>query len=612
MAIEFTVQLNDKTSDVAGSAAHQVQVLSKELQSLQEQMIKANALGDSQKFSKLSGDYGKLSDSLEKVIPHASTVSDRLGGALPDAAESASTSTMTLGEELEGLGGALEMGAAAALAAVAALTALAAIGMKAAVSVIEFKRDTIAAFEGLTGSKQRAEELYNVLQDLEDQTPATAEELGKMATSLIAMGLGVDQVHDSLLAITSANALGLDKFESSFKKVVETGIAAGGKMKLTAKDLKNLGIRPDELAFALGMDPKAIQTAMASGQITVEKGVAAISSIMAKKGEGALASKMMDIGTQWEKFKDKISDALVGIGNTPGFKAFLMALQSLLSLFGAGTASGELMEQSMTSGFGALFGVVAKGLMLFKHLIQYSILYTLKFYNAIMDLTQTFRVLWKENNGAEVLTTALEGLGYAALAVGAIMAIALLPFVIVGGIALAITDAIVLGIGWLITKIIEAIKYIAGLAGKALQAGKDFVAGFVLGIEGGAEEISGSAKKAGDLAVKSMKGSLDAHSPSKKSIEIGRWFSKGAAIGIADAQGEVKEAAEGTGNAAISGLSGGGGGMGGGGGITVYVQAGAIVINGASGDSSKLTEEAVGSMFERLANKEGLGEPSPV
>ena len=43
MALEFEIKLSDGVSSAAGSAAHQVDVLTKQMRGLQAAMIKANA-----------------------------------------------------------------------------------------------------------------------------------------------------------------------------------------------------------------------------------------------------------------------------------------------------------------------------------------------------------------------------------------------------------------------------------------------------------------------------------------------------------------------------------------------------------------------------------------
>ena len=67
MAIEFEVKLSDGVTKVAISAAQQVDVLAKQMKSLQNAIIKTNALGDSDAMSKLKEKYSLLNAEFMKL-----------------------------------------------------------------------------------------------------------------------------------------------------------------------------------------------------------------------------------------------------------------------------------------------------------------------------------------------------------------------------------------------------------------------------------------------------------------------------------------------------------------------------------------------------------------
>ncbi len=86
------------------------------------------------------------------------------------------------------------------------------------------------------------------------------------------------------------------------------------------------------------------------------------------------------------------------------------------------------------------------------------------------------------------------------------------------------------------------------------SAGSNFGSGFVRGI---GSWISNAASKAAELAksaYNAAKSWLDEHSPSRKTRQLGRWFSQGFTGGIEDEKGAVEEAAKDVSQAALDGL----------------------------------------------------------
>ena len=84
--------------------------------------------------------------------------------------------------------------------------------------------------------------------------------------------------------------------------------------------------------------------------------------------------------------------------------------------------------------------------------------------------------------------------------------------------------------------------------------GSNFGSGFVSGI---GDWIVSAATKAAELAASAYNAAkrwLDEHSPSKKTAKLGKWFSQGLGVGIADGEGEVVEASEKVSQSALDAL----------------------------------------------------------
>lgn len=108
----------------------------------------------------------------------------------------------------------------------------------------------------------------------------------------------------------------------------------------------------------------------------------------------------------------------------------------------------------------------------------------------------------------------------------------------------------------------------ANLKGQALadnaESGADTADGYSIGSNFGSGFVSGigdwivsAATKAAELAASAYNAAkhwLDEHSPSKKTAKLGKWFSQGLGVGIADGEGEVVEASEKVSQSALNAL----------------------------------------------------------
>ncbi len=65
-----------------------------------------------------------------------------------------------------------------------------------------------------------------------------------------------------------------------------------------------------------------------------------------------------------------------------------------------------------------------------------------------------------------------------------------------------------------------------------LQAGKDFVTGFVNGITNNAFMATNAGRSIGEAALKAAKEAIDSNSPAKESMKLGNYFGQGLVIGI--------------------------------------------------------------------------------
>src|SRR6185369_9311942 len=101
---------------------------------------------------------------------------------------------------------------------------------------------------------------------------------------------------------------------------------------------------------------------MKAGKISAEVGIDALNQVLNDKMGGIAQRQLLDIGVQWDKFKDSIKALFADINTQP----FLNALHSVLSLFDQNTASGKRLKAITEDFYNFLFkafeGVDGSGL----------------------------------------------------------------------------------------------------------------------------------------------------------------------------------------------------------------------------------------------------------
>ncbi|GAC1536320.1 MAG: hypothetical protein NVS3B10_00120 [Polyangiales bacterium] len=599
MGIEFSVDMKDGTSAPAGSAAQQVSVLTKQMTSLQTAMIKANALGDETRFNKLAGQYSSVSDTLQGLAPNLTSVgqaASQTGGQMGEMSAEMGAATGGISLLVEAIG-----------AAVLAFGALVVAGGAASIQMAEFKKNTLAAFDGLTGSAAKGQALYDTINQLSQVLPESKQQLADTAKQLVALGLSAEDTKKTIVAMSAASALNLSP--DAVKNIVSMSQEAG-KFKATIKQLKSAGVTPEELAKALGMDPKNIQAAIKSGQVSAEQGINALTTVLAQKGGGAIAAKMTDMSTMFDKFKENVLDLFSGVGDTPGFKAFLGALQQLGSLFDQNSVTAKAMKGGITSAFGSIFGVAAKVLNWMALMLLKVATFGVRAYIWMFPMLHAFKQWADRTHFLDRVVTVLKAIG---IAIGVLAA----PFVVFGAVVVAQGIAVISVLGWLIggfTKIAgiiwnfvkNAAKALASWVAGAADAAAKFVAGLTGGLAAGLPNVQAASKNLGDGAAAAMKKALDVHSPSRVMMKIGMQTAQGFGQGMS---GGTKFAAKGASDMAgaatsTTSKSAAGGASASRGGLTVNFAPGSIVASGAN--AADLAEEIMALAFEKIALQQGL------
>lgn len=607
MALEFEIKLSDGVSAAAGSAAHQVDILTKQMRGLQTAMIKANALGNEKAFQKAANDYQRLGKEVDKLggrVPKVTEATKKKGDAFKNTATEMNAYlelAKKLGEVLQRVGetisetviGVYKLGAARAQ-----------LG---------------ATFTALGRGKVAGDDVIKMLDEMGDVLPYTRDEMASWSETMMTAGItDLPRLKEATKAAAAAASIFHDSTGKAGEKVANLVIQFQDAIKMRQgisdlrMELRGTGTSSDEVAASLGITEKQLQAMAASGRNLSKIGDAIQSSII-KNG----IEPMRKMNASWDviskKLKDNIAKIFDGLVSTEGFKQFANALQVLVLSFSQTTNSGKHMKGEMTGMFDAIFRSAAKFVeyltlgLIYGQIEWYKLKIAMKpITRAIGEIVDTFKgfFIYKDEITGATKTTkyfqlALDGLKYlfslTAIAVGGLV----FGIVFLSTAIFALTGAIV-----------DFVKSAGGAfidwVSDAWETGVNFVNGIWEGIKYGWNHLLEGVSKLADDMVDAVKKKLGIASPSKVMMQVGAYTAEGMAIGMQKGTPRIEGAAEVMSTVAVKGAATGGAAPAGGG-VTVNLAAGAIQIAGGGGaDLMKLTEEAVVSLFERVALTQGV------
>lgn len=261
--------------------------------------------------------------------------------------------------------------ASAALAATAVTAGVVAIGAAAVQSAGGIQRLN-AAFTGLTGSAEAAQQLRQQLFDLSKTTPFKNEEILQAAQRFLAVGVNVENLNGSINRIGSLAAQAgqpLERLALIYAQVYAKGRLQG------EENLQLLEAGVDlsqELAQVTGLTGTALQDAMSKGQVSIDAFNQAL--ILATGDMAALqqAGKAVDVqfnnigdnfGQVFGGFAQAISPALSAAFKVINdiFESAFPDLQSISEFFAPLTESAKEFADVLGSSPG-IIEIIATGL----------------------------------------------------------------------------------------------------------------------------------------------------------------------------------------------------------------------------------------------------------
>lgn len=658
----FTVQLDDKVSAPAESAAAAVGSLSEQFEALQKQLsaveqMQQNALKfhDKNAYKPASEQdilkdvRAQQNDTLNAYASAAEAAHGRAAAAAAkeldqiqalqkanlaradaerDAAQQTAETSKWFsdltasGEEMSPTLDALALKAekfAGALAiGVAIITAYAAALSKLASMAIAFSqeddalRTTLGVLAG--GGDALGQEIMDQLDALAEGLPFATGKLEVWAKGLLAAGIKGDALSTSIKAIAAATAIMGEKGGAAAETLIKRFAMmadAGQKVTLDRRIMQQMadaGVTVADLSKALGVPADKL----AGMALDAKKLGEAMQQALIAKGVGPLQRMGQTFGSMKEKITDAFEDAFANLGDL--VRPFMAQLQSLASeFFKGGIASNDfasVIKAVLTPAFEVATEMVRwlhKG---FLHL-QIAVL---QVRIALKPVTSALGEIGISGGIVNVALYVLKGTVIVLAVVFGLLAVAValvaLPFVVLGLAIYGVYRAIT----FLIANIGSIGDTLAGIGQSAVNAGVAFIQGLGGAISAGAPWVIGLVTQLAAGIIAAIVGPLAIRSPSRVMAQIGGYTTEGLAQGITSGTPAVQAAAQGAGMATISGVQQGttqGGGApvakGGKGGVTIERGAVTVTVNGADGENiGRLVEEAFAVLLERLAAKAGL------
>lgn len=402
-------------------------------------------------------------------------------------------------------------------------------------------------FGALSGASEESagaagKAIFDLTRTIAKQLPQSEATIQSWARSLMAAGVtDLTKLQASLKAISGAEALvegGGEKVRGMLAKLSEAS-ERGTKVKFSIGQLAGTGVTESEFLKQIGMTAANFEAAKKHGQITGTAIAEALTRAIGEKAAGPLAGQMGELSTVITKAKDSAMQLLEGVDPKP----LVDGIKMLLSVFDATQPSGKLIKDILTGAFDAIFTVAGKLFAFLKTAFLQLMIWGLQVAIWLKPIIRDFTAWLEKVHAADILITALKGIGIVLGSLAAALGIVVVAAIAVGtGIGLA-TAAIVGFVAWIIGMVPKAGEALGDLAFKAVQAGGAFIDGLVNGIKGGITKVTDAVTGVAKAAYSAVTGFFGIHSPSTLMFGVGANIGEGTAQGLESTSGRVEAAA---------------------------------------------------------------------
>ena len=438
--------------------------------------------------------------------------------------------------------------------------------VKTSLEAAEFKENTVAAFEVVGDAGQEvAEETYSNIEHIANAHHLALDTAMRLARELALSGVENEAIlESSVAALGDLQRAGLDEGAAKLQHLIEESESAGHLV--LPKKLRGLGFTQDELAAKLGY-PSG--TDLKKIHVDTETGIRAINDLIENGNVGKLAAKkfdLTDVATSWSNIWKELKEDVNAGPLTAAFRDFI-------DNFSQGKPAFASLKDEIVHDVNRIIEVLGD---VVAHTTNFALKAELSFLLiklAVQPLTNEFERL---GGTTDVMHLLGEAIMFAANHM----------------VRLANSTA----------EIVHVLSEVGAVGGHVggVHTGESFVQGLAASLYAGIPGIHAAGHDLATAAHEGAKTGIDAHSPSRKAFALGEDYGEGYAMGgeasrdrVAAAMGEMAmpdlpPAPPGGGSSSRS--------------LSITIEAGAIVIEGAGKDAeeiAQITLEQLSDVLER-------------
>jgi hypothetical protein len=416
------------------------------------------------------------------------------------------------------------------------------------------RRDAMILGDALTGvSRRPGQEFVAVVDQLARRVPLARDKLQEMAKEMALLRLGGRDLQAGLTATAMVTSALGDAAGRNVRSIVEQSQAIR-RFTLGARDIRGeftalagTGLTKADvlgaLAKQLGRSIPDVERALLLGQIKLKDGLKALEAASRSRFGSTVAAQMLDVDTQLSKAKENFASLFNGVNLTPA----LEAMKGFLDVFDEGTVTGKTLKFLVNTGMQAIVDTIAAGLPIAKDFFGGMVDGALELYIAIAPTVYRVGKFLSTLLGAQKSFDALDvgkavfyALAAAAVIVGASIALAMLPVVVVGGLIYASIKAVV--------AIFGELKSIYTFVKGAIDASTDelgnldwsglgvrLIQGLIKGVASMGGAFVSTIKDLALSGLHAFSSTNEIHSPAGAYRRLGRYIPPGAAGGVDDA-----------------------------------------------------------------------------
>jgi hypothetical protein len=550
LAIDYTINLVDKLSAPAATAASSLNKVGRamrdtreKLAALHQRQLSQNAVmaSTAAKLDELTAKEGrgsvaveKLTQSLNKQADAARATANQIRGTNEKLKDLSEASGKPPGKSLAMMAGdALKLLGPLALASVS-FKALSGVA-SAAFEGRGHKLQVMGQLESMTQSGDKAKELYGHMQLISKELGISQGRVEEVGMDLMKSRMPATSLEGTIKTITALEAGQGPEAAAKLQALVK-GSAFKKSFGLTREDAMALGTNMNEVYTEIAKNTRQgvddVRQQMMYGQVTARDGLDALNSLLTRKNKTALDIAKMDPAKMFDKFKETLTNLFEDVDLTPVSEA----LGLVTKMFDRTTVTGKSFKMLM-DGVVKLVGWGIKEIVpVIGAVIDYVTLAGLKIYLALIPTFGTIRRVMKAlhldggtfgdmmiNKFGAVLKI-IEGLGKALAIVGS--------GVEVGVRLLSGKDAGAAG-DKLGSQVYEALHPKEGMFGAG--------ASIVDGLSGGMLSKVGLIEKTSETVAQAVPNTvakkLDMHSPSRVLVAQGKMAGDSLAIGLDKSEG---------------------------------------------------------------------------